>query len=439
MALPPGPTRSPLLQTLAWIRRPLVFLDECHSRFGNRFTIRFVGNRSYVILGSSTDIKALYATSPDAFHSANRSMRPFLGEQSLLVLEGAEHRRHRKSILPLFRRERLVEYCEEIRDITYQDMERWPSGRPFPIVERMREITLDVILHSIFGVHDAARVIELRGLIKQMTEGAAAALAFLPFLQRDLGRWSPYGRFLRLRRAFDALLLEQIKESRASPEKREDFLSRLMAAGQEPMTDQELLDELVTMLAAGHETSTAALAWTFQWILADPAVHQRVRQEVQGVLAGKPLGRDHVDRLTFLDACFAESLRLSPVFPIVPRLLRQDTAVGDLQLPAGTFVAACAPLAHRDPAVFPQPDQFRPERFLGKRFEPSQYFPFGGGGRLCVGNHFAFYESTVILAAIFSRVQLRRPDTRPQATGRHGITLTPVGGTPVIVIAEPRP
>jgi cytochrome P450 len=158
-----------------------------------------------------------------------------------------------------------------------------------------------------------------------------------------------------------------------------------------------------------------------------------VRQEIDSVLGGKDLARDHVDRLTFLDACFAESLRLSPVFPIVPRLLREETAVGDLQLPAGTFVAACAPLAHRDPLVFPEPDRFLPERFSGKRYEPSQYFPFGGGARLCVGNHFAFYESTVILAAIFSRAHLRRPDHRPQATGRHGITLTPAAGTPVIV------
>jgi cytochrome P450 len=433
MALPPGPTRPPVLQTWVWIRRPREFLDECSRRYGQRFTVRFMGNRSFVMLASPSDIKAVFASAPEIFHSANKSMRPFLGEHSLFVLEGAAHRRHRKSIMPLLRRERLAEYCEQIRDIASADVKRWPVGTPFPIVDRMREITLDVTFQAIFGVHDAARVVQLRRLLIQMTQGPSAALAFMPFLQRDLGGWSPYGRFLKIRSAFNALLVEQIRETRASLEKRDDLLARLTSVEDEPMTDEELVDELITLLAAGHETSTAALAWIFQWILGDTSVHERVREEVERVVGRGPLQREHVDQLPFLEACISESLRLSPVLPIVPRLLHRQGTFGDLELPAGTFIAPCAYLAHRDPAVFPAPEHFNPERFMGKRFEPSQYFPFGGGARLCVGNQFTLYETVVILAVVFSQAKLKRPDTRPQATGRHGITLTPVGGTPVIL------
>ena len=290
----------------------------------------------------------------------------------------------------------------------------------------MREITLLVIIGAIFGVTDPERIRRIQELVTDVTEAGSGPAAFLPVLQIDLGARSPWGRFLRLKAELEGVLREEVERTRASSQGRDDILARMVkesAAQGDPLGDTEIVDELMTLLAAGHETSTCTLAWAFQWILSDRAVSARVAEESRAASS--------IAELPYLEAVIYETLRLHPIIPLMPRLAAADTTVGDLAVPKGTFLTACAHLVQHDPATYPEPRAFRPERFLGKRPNPFEWLPFGGGHRFCLGGAFALYEMRAILAAFFKYAELSRPDPRPQRFKRRGITLTPHLGTPV--------
>ncbi|MFN7974965.1 MAG: cytochrome P450 [Acidobacteriota bacterium] len=226
--LPPGPGTAPILQTLAWIRRPAELLEECRSRYGAIFTLTFAGGRKFVMLADPEDVKGVFGGSPDVFLSgrANQTFKPFMGEHSLLVLDGAPHRRHRRLLMPPFQGARMRAYGPLIANVTQQFVDAWPEGRPFSLYDAMKEITLRIIFHAIFGVSDEARALELTRLVALSTGRAPALLNFVPALQRDLGSWSPWGRFLRARRRLDAILDEEIASARRDGGGREDILAR---------------------------------------------------------------------------------------------------------------------------------------------------------------------------------------------------------------------
>lgn len=439
MALPPGPARPALFQTLAWIRRPAALLDSCARRFGRRFTLRFVGGRSFVLVSDPEDVKQVFAGAPDVFLSgrANQSFKAFLGEHSLFVLDGDPHKRHRRLLLPPFRGERMRAYGDLMRDLAYGAVEAWPLAAPFPIVDSMHEITLRVIFQAVFGMSEAARMNDLAHVIERLAGRAPAILTFLPALQRDLGAWSPWGRFLRLRAAFFAALDHEIAEARKDRATREDILAKLVeesARAGDPFSDEELRSELLTLLGAGHETTTASLAWAFQWILGTPGVRERALEEVRGTVGAGPLEAAHLPKLRYLEAAVQEALRLSPPIPISLRFLAKPAVVGGAELPAATIVCPCAYLAQRDPAAFPEPLRFEPERFLGERRPgPFEFFPFGGGNRLCIGLPFAVFEMKVILAAILARADLALAEAPSHDSRRKGIILGPARGTRVVL------
>ncbi|MBI3267660.1 MAG: cytochrome P450 [Planctomycetes bacterium] len=436
--LPPGPRTPAFLQTWAWVRRPVALLEDCARRFGKRFTLRFVGGRDYVVLSDPADVKEVFTAPPDALLAgrANRNFATFLGPHSLFVLDGERHRKHRRLIVPPLRGERLGSLGALMRDATVADLPRWTAGRAFPSIERFRDITLEIILRAIFGVRDEARLAELRSLLHELTESGSAKLAFLPALQTDLGPWSPWGAFLRRRKRFFALLQSEIEDARRNPGTRDDILARLVAEGDrsgEPLADDEITAECMTLLGAGHETTTAALAWTLYFLLATPAARSRVVEEVRAATPGPDFDPAAIDKLPYLGAVIDESLRRRPLIPIVPRWAAREFVVRDLRLPAGTYVAPCSYLVQHDPDVFPEPEAFRPERFLRERPRPYEFFPFGGGGRICVGGAFANYEMKLILAVVLGGLELQLESCKLPAIGRHGITLTPAGGTPVLV------
>lgn len=434
--LPPGPRAPALLQTWSWIRRPVELLNRCRARYGARFTLRFIGGRHYLLVSDPADVKAVFTLPADSFQSANRAMEPFVGAHSLFVLEGERHRRHRRLIGPPLRGEKLPAYARGIGELTDRDLDAWPLGKPFPVVERMRAVALQVIFRAIFGVEDAARAARLTTLVHALTDRASALFAFLRPLQRDLGAFSPWGRFVRARAELLALLGEEIRRARQVREQRDDILARMLGEGVsegDPLTDEEVADELITLLAAGHETSTATIGWVFQWILADQQLHEGVKAEVRGALGAGPLDGASLERLPLLDAVIAESMRLSPIIPIVPRLLAREVELDGLRVPAGTYLTPCAYLTHHDPQVFAEPERFSPERFLGARVSPFDFYPFGGGHRHCIGSAFALYEARAIVARVLARADLRLAAPAPQPVRRHGITLTPALGTPIVV------
>lgn len=416
--LPPGPKRPAALQVWAWIRRPLPFLDDCARRFGKRFTIKLGGGRRFVLTWDREDVKAIF-TGPSSTFSGkgNESFKHFVGESSLFVLDGADHERHRRLVGPPFRGERMRTYGPLMTELTERAIAKWPTGRPFSLLAAMNEITLDVIFRAIFGVDDAARTEEMRRLVKGLTGTATAALAFAPALQMDLGRYSPWGRFLRTRRKLDAIIFDEIRRARGSAGRedgpREDILGLLAAS---ELSDQELRDELLTLLGAGHETTTASIAWALRWMLGTPGVVERARADSK-----------------YLDAAIQESLRISPPIPIVPRRLAAATRLGDFELPVGTYVAPCPYLMQRDPEAFPEPLRFDPERFLGKRPGGYEFFPYGGGSRICIGLPFANFEMRQVIASVLARTDLRLVGGASGRAKRKAIILVPHDGTRVVL------
>jgi cytochrome P450 len=401
-----------------------------------------------VIFADPAAIRDLFTGDPHTLNAgqANIILKPILGKDSLLLLDGDRHLRERRLMLPPFHGERMKAYGETMRDVTVREVERWPVGRAFPVHESTQSITLDVIMRTIFGVdsHDP-RVAALReALVKFTTLGTSrVGTAFLlmtpperaPALQqlatRGLGKLLPWAPIVRAQIETDRLVREVIAaRRREGTQGREDILSMLIDARDESgaaMTDDQLRDEMLTLLVAGHETTATTLAWTLHHLLDNPDWLARVRAEVREV------GTTDLDKLVLLDAAIKETLRLTPILPMVGRILGKPMTIGGVDLPAGAAALACIYLVHRRADLYPDPLRFDPSRFVGKKYDPSTYFPFGGGARRCLGMAFASYEMKIVLANILARVDLAAAPGKKVKLVRRGITFAPSGGMPVVV------
>jgi cytochrome P450 len=423
---------------LRWLRTPFRVMDECYARFGDTFTLRLPGFRDgFIVVSDPLAIKDLFALGSDESHAgkANVVLKPLLGEHSLLVLDGAEHLRQRKMIMPAFHGERMHAYGRVMLELTHDSIDVWPVGVPFPIHGPMQAITLQVILRTVFGVQSGPRFAELAGVLKQVLDIASNPFLLLPIMQRDLGPLSPWGRFQRAARRGTEILREEIRHARSQGTRgRSDVLAMMVDARDEsgaPLTEDEVHDELVTLLVAGHETTATGLAWTLRWLLRDKALLERLRAEIAPA-AGDPA---RIAKLELLDACVKESLRLQPVVPMVVRELQSPQQIGHLEVDKGCVVAAAIYLTHRNPAIYPDPTSFRPERFLTFKPAPWEWLPFGGGIRKCVGAAFAVYEMKMVLAALLQRVDARLVD-QLVVPKRRSVTIAPSSGLPVVVTAR---
>ena len=441
-ALPPGPRLPALVQFLHSAFRPTAFLEECSRRFGDPFTLRIPGRPPLVMFSDPEAIREIFTGDPERLCAgqANDLLAPMLGQHSLLLLDGARHLRERRLMLPPFHGERMQAYGRVMREIADRSIDAWPVGRPFPIHERMQAITLDVILRTVFGLDEGVQLDRLRERLRRLmafVSGTLGVLLLIPWLQRDLGPLTPGGRFARLAGEIDTILFAEIARLRSEGVAgREDILSMLIAARDEdgqPMSDQELRDEMVTLLLAGHETTATSLAWAFHRLLGRPDVLGKLRAELGAVAGDGPLEPEHVARLEYLDAVVKETARLNPVVPNVGRRLQAPMRIGGHDLPAGVVASPCIYLTHRRPDLWPDPARFDPERFVGARPNPYAFFPFGGGVRRCLGAAFATYEMKVVLAEVLARVELRAAPGYRVRTVRRTVTLAPSGGMPVVV------
>jgi cytochrome P450 len=432
-----------------WVATPLPFLEDMASRYGNVFSMYLPRlDAPMVIFAEPTAIKELFTGDPMFLNAgqANIILRPVLGKDSLLLLDGERHLRERRLMLPPFHGERMKAYGDTMRDLTLREVERWPVGRPFPVHESTQAITLDVIMQTIFGVaSDDPRVAALReALVKFTTLGTSrVGTAFLlmtpperaPQLQqmatRGLGKLLPWAPIVRAQIETDRLVREVIAtRRREGTQGREDILSMLIDARDESggaMTDDQLRDEMLTLLVAGHETTATTLAWTLHHLLENPDWLQRVRAEVREV------GPTDLDKLVILDAAIKETLRLTPILPMVGRVLGKPMTIGGIDLPAGAAALACIYLVHRRADLYPDPLRYDPSRFIGKKVDPGTYFPFGGGARRCLGMAFANYEMKIVLANILARVDLAAAPGKKIKLVRRGITFAPSGGMPLVV------
>ncbi|MGA8744379.1 MAG: cytochrome P450 [Solirubrobacterales bacterium] len=431
MTLPPEPKSSPLVQTLRWSFRPLPFLHQCRDRYGENFSVKFLGFQSpMVMISDPAAIKALYTEREHGLPPGrNVLLTPIVGSRSLLVLEGADHLAHRKLMLPPFHGERMRSYEPIVEEILDAEIDSWPLGERFAIHPRMQAVTLEVILRVVFGVADGPRLERLRIVLSRVLEETASPLTQLIGLASRRFGGGPWAKFEGQMRAVDELLYAEIGERRASGgyEEREDILSLMMAARFEDggeMSDTDLRDQLMTLLLAGHETTATALAWTFDLLLRHAEPLQRLRDSLD---AGEE---------DYLRAVIAESLRLRPVVPLAGRRLAKDLEVDGLSLPRGTDVTPAIWLTHTRADIYPEPFAFRPERFLGEAPDTYSWIPFGGGIRRCLGASFAEFEMRIALREILRRCDLHKADPAPERVRRRNVTLSPRTGTPVLLSAR---
>jgi cytochrome P450 family 135 len=415
--LPPGPPLPRLVQTRLLWQRTLPFLTANRRRYGPVFTIRAMPWGTAVVVNDADLVKQIFTGDPAVFHAGegNSMLAPVLGERSVLVIDDDEHLQARRRLLPPFHGESVRRYGDIVERIVAEEAARWPLGEPFALHPRMRAITLEVILEAVIGVSDPVRLRGLRETLPAIADIDFTVMAMwaVPPL-RHFGRWRRYRSTVA--RA-NELLREEIAARRRAPDlaERQDVLSQLVHAGE--TDDGELRDQIVTLLMAGHETTTTGLAWAFERLLRHPEALARASE-----------GDD-----AYLDAVVKETLRVRPVIPAVLRQLKRPVELGGWRLPAGVTVMPAITLMHEDPRLFPEPQRFRPERFL-EDDEGSTYtwIPFGGGRRRCLGAAFASFEMRVALRTILRDVTLRAADPREERARSHHITLVPARGARVV-------
>lgn len=435
-ALPPGPLAPHRAQLLSFLLTPGPFLRACRERYGKVVTIRVTGLPPIVQFSDPDTVREVFATGDDVMHAgeANSVLEPFLGSYSVLVLDGARHRSQRRLLLPPFRGDRMRAYGEAMRDITVSAIAKWPrapgGGPRFVLQRETQAITLDVILRTVFGMEDGADQDRMRGLLSRALRILDNPLYIVRTFQKDYGPLSPWGRFLRLRqqifREMDALVARRRREGLG-----DDILSMLLQAKHEdgaPMSSDEIHDELLTLLVAGHETTATGLTWALHRLSIHPEILTRVQAELDERIGAGPIDPDRA--LPYLDAVCKETLRIHPVIPGVGRVLQRPTVVGGHSLPAGVAVGCSIYLVHSDPDTWPDPERFDPTRFLDKKPTPYTYFPFGGGLRRCIGEAFALYEMRIVLATILRELAPVAAVTHVREQ-RRNITITPAGGLPI--------
>jgi cytochrome P450 len=410
-----------VLQSAIWSRRAQWMLEQCRSRLGSMFTLSIAYEGTWVVVSEPEHVKQVFTGDPRVFHAGegNQVLKPVLGENSLLILDEKPHMSQRKLLLPPFHGERMQAYGEKMAEIAAREIESWPLGVPYRLRPRMQAITLEIILETVFGVHEGERLEELRTALRDFLDLTTNPLAIAPFVLAGPGRVQRIPVLGRRLRRLDELLHREIAERQAAGdlEERDDILSMLVAARHEdgsPMSEAEIRDELLTLLVAGHETTATSLSWALERLVRHPEKLERLREEA---LAGED---------AYLTATIQETLRLRPVIVLVARRLTEPVAIGGYELPAGVAVTPCIHLVHRDPEVYPEPERFMPERFLESPPGTYTWIPFGGGVRRCLGASFAQFEMSVVLRELVRRREIVRP-SRPEAERpfRRAITETP--------------
>jgi cytochrome P450 len=434
-ALPPGPRAMPWTM-LGFVRDPYAFFATQYRRYGDPCTLGTYQG-SIVITGDPELVRAVFTADADTFEPWGTSLLlPFLGVRSLLMSSGEPHRRDRKLLTPPFHGSRMRAYGRIIMDVTREQTRTLGAGWEGGVHAITTAISLDVIVRAVFGLEQPGKRESASGVIKRDVEAMVPSLMFLPPLRKRFFGLGPWARFERSRRELDALLYAEIASRRGSETPGEDILSLILAARYDDgsaMSDAEVRDQLITLLAAGHETTATSLAWALYWTHRTPALAAELRAEIAAL--GPSPEPDAIAALPLLDATCTETLRLHPIIPEVARRLRVPFTLGGYTLAPGTGVAVTMGTMHVDPRLYPDPLAFDPRRFLGTKPSPFAYAPFGGGSRRCLGAAFAIYEMKLVLATILASFDLELLD-RDVVPVRRNITMGPRGGVRMRVLGR---
>ena len=446
LKLPNGPQTHPWVQMYQWLTNPLEYIEACAKRYGDIFTLHLGQNAApQVLISNPQAIQQIFTTDPKQLDSGESAgiRSPLLGQQSLLALEGKPHQRQRKLLTPPLHGERMLAYGELIRDITEQLTNQWQVGETFTVLPSMQAISFQVILKAVFGLEDGPRYEKLSELLIAILNPKIPMLRtvmlLFPSMRQDLGAWSPWGKYLRLRQQINELIYAEIGERKEQHDSsRTDILSLMMAARDEagePMTDLELRDELMTLLVAGHETTATTLSWALYWIHHLPQVREKLLQELDKL--GEQPDPNAIFRLPYLNAVCSETLRLYPVaISALDRLVKSPLQIGEYKFEPGTLLTPSIYLTHHREDLYPESKQFKPERFLERQFSPSEYLPFGGGNRRCIGMAFALFEMKLVLATVLSHWDIELAESKPVQAVRKGLLFSPAGGVKMVVMGK---
>jgi cytochrome P450 family 110 len=445
MQIPSGPQTPAFIQLIRWIFSPMSFMEECVRRYGDIYTLNLGKNNPNLVFVSNPQALQQILTQDTRadFHAPgelNDLFKSLLGDNSVICLGGAPHQRQRQLMMPPFHGDRMRTYSQVINQVTTETLDclgqvsdqRVQIGRTFDVRTTTQAITLKVIMQAVFGLYQGERAEKLAHLLAELLELGSSpmrvAMLYLPILQQELGGIGPWAIQMRCQRAVDALIYAEIAERRNHPDSsRTDILSLLMAAQDEAgesMTDVELRDELMTLLVAGHETTATALAWALYWLHKLPAIGAKLVAELDSLGADPDINT--IFKAPYLEAVCNETLRIYPVAMLtLPRVSLKAVNLAGRELAPNTVVLGSIYSTHHREDLYPQPQEFRPERFLERQFSPFEFLPFGGGARRCIGSAFAMMELKLALAKILSRWELELVDKQDIHPKRRGLVTAP--------------
>lgn len=440
----PNPSQLPprggpaLVEVLRYLRDPEGYCAARLRRDGDPFCVASL-NGDVVITNHPDSIRQVYALSDDEYYLWQAELiAGIVGKGSVLALEGDAHKRERRLLNPPFHGQRMRAYGRLMRELTHQVMRACPLGEELDARRAMQSISLRVILRAVFGVSEPERVQRFEEASLRFMARANHPMSFFPFLRKEFGGIGPWAEFRKAWTHFTALLAEQRQLAAQSPAQ-EDILSLLVNARYDDgsrMSDDQIRDELITLLIAGHETTATSLSWALYALHGQPALLGRLREELVRKGLGPDADPEQVAGNAYLEAVCNETLRRYPIVAEVFRRIKAPLTLGRYTLPAGTSVATSILMLHKRHDLYPQPEVFRPERFLERRFTPWEFAPFGGGSRRCVGAAFALYEMKIVLHALLTGYELSLATTKPIQPVMYGLTMGPKGGVPIRITAH---
>jgi len=448
-----GPSAPRFLQRLQWIFDPISYLENAEAQFPDIFqatALGFGGSDGNIVLTSHPQALQQLLTSDRATPLRDRKqfstpgemnaiLKPLLGDASVIMIDGDRHRKRRQLVMPSFHGERLKAYGDLIIDITHKVLQI-PPGQSFLARDITQTISLEVIFQTVFGFREGENSARIKTLLTAMADlfrsPLTSSFLFFPGLQKDLGSWSPWGRFVRQRQELNELLYAAIAGRRANPDPtRTDILTMLLEARDEagePMTDQELRDELMTLLFAGHETTATVMAWALYWLHYKPETKTKLLAELNAL--GSNADWMEISRLPYLNAVCNETMRIHPVAMLTfPRQVEEEVEMLGYILKPGTVIMGAMYLTHQREDLYPNHSEFKPDRFLERQYSPYEFIPFGGGARRCLGEALAQFEMKLAIATIMSHYQLVLGDSRPEKPRRRGVTLAPTRGVKMVM------
>jgi cytochrome P450 len=430
--LPPGPAYPSLIHGIGFWTRPLAFMRRCRARYGPRFTIRLPGAPPFVMLTDPDEVKQVFVAPPDVLRPGEgaRVLEPIIGSNSVILLDGAAHMSQRKLMLPAFHGEQMGRLADTMAEVTEQEVASWPRGVTVELHPLMQDLTLTIILRAVFGLEPGPRSDALRSHLQAMLRFGDRPISLVPttpgsVASNAIAKLPAVAEFWRAQQAADELIFGLIAERRRDPGDHADVLAMLLEARHEdgsPMSEQELRDELLTLLVAGHETTASTLGWAFERLNANPAVLARLVDAIDA------------DDDAYVTATIQETLRLRPVLPnVAPRLVAKPIEVGGWSYPVGCSLVPNGYLIHHDPTIYPEPFAFRPERFVDEQPGTYTWIPFGGGRRRCIGASFAMLEMRLVLRELLSSCEVGPTGAGFEPPRRRNITITPGRGSQAVL------